>query len=235
MIVKSSDPTESIGASASFVRWGGVAGLLATALGLVVNVVLLAPPPPAPDLATPIPEVAEYIEQQAGNISAGHALRYPAQILLLFFGVAAYCFVRGPDGARQRPWALLGLLAAMWVPSVGIVANSVEVVAVWQAATIAEQPQLLTALWGISGALWNSLLAPFATLIIAFSLAGRMTGVLPKWLVAIGLVIFVSGAIGVIGHTSVMTGGWIQVPAVTAFLLIPVWIAITSILMLRNS
>jgi hypothetical protein len=90
------------------------------------------------------------------------------------------------DG-REEGWAIVGLLATVWIPAVGIAAQSAEGVAVWQADTLAQQPQLALALWGISNVLWNATLVPFCALMLGFSLAGRASGVFPLWLVGLGL------------------------------------------------
>lgn len=171
-----------------FIRLAGVAGLLTQVLGIVINVLLLAPPPDPPGgLDTPIREVAAYVIEKGDRLALGHGLRYVAQILLLVFGAGLYCLVNSQRDGRHEGWAIVGLLATVWIPAVGIAAQSAEGVAVWQADTLAQQPQLALALWGISNVLWNATLVPFCALMLGFSLAGRASGVFPLWLVGLGL------------------------------------------------
>jgi hypothetical protein len=170
-----------------FIRLAGVAGLLTQVLGIVINVLLLAPPPDPPGgLDTPIREVAAYVIEKGDRLALGHGLRYVAQILLLVFGAGLYCLVNSQRDGRHEGWAIVGLLATVWIPAVGIAAQSAEGVAVWQADTLAQQPQLALALWGISNVLWNATLVPFCALMLGFSLAGRASGVFPLWLVGLG-------------------------------------------------
>ena len=99
-------------------------------------------------------------------IALGHGLWYVAQILGLIFAVGLYRLLQGPRDGAHRAWAMVGLLAAFWVAALGVVAQSVEGVAVWQAQHLAEQLQLGVALWGISTFVWNSILVPFSVLLL---------------------------------------------------------------------
>jgi hypothetical protein len=211
-----------------------MAGLLVPILAVVINVVLLAPPPEPPsDLNTPIAEVVAYVAAKGDMIALGHGLRYVAQILGLIFAVGLYRLVQGPRDGAHRAWAMVGVLAAFWVPPVGVVAQSIEGVAVWQAQALAEQPQLALALWGISTFVWNSILVPFSVLILGFSLAGRGSGTLPLWLVVLGLVASASGLLGGFVTASTAGEGW-AVPFIAFAVLVQPWMIITGVLMIRN-
>lgn len=217
-----------------FLRLAGAAGLSVPVLAIVINVVLLAPPPEPPGgLNAPISEVAAYVVEKGDMLALGHGLRYAAQVLLLIFGAGLFRLVQGSRDGAHRGWAMVGLLATVWIPAVGIVAQSVEGVAVWQADTLAEQPQLAVALWGISVFLWNSTLVPFATLLLGFSLAGRAAGVFPSWLVALGLAAAASGLAGAFAAAATAGEGW-DVPVGIFFVLLLPWVIITSIQMMRN-
>jgi hypothetical protein len=218
-----------------FVRYAGVAGLLVPVLAIVINVVLLAPPPDPPsDLNTPIGEVAAYVAEKGDMIALGHGLRYLTQVLGLIFGVGLYRFVLGPRDGAHRAWAMLGLLAAFWIPAVGVTAQSLEGVAVWQSRALAEQPQLAVALWGVSTFLWNSLLLPFSVLLLGFSLAGRGSGAFPRWLVVLGLAASASGLVGAVVTASTAGEGW-AVPFHVFAILVQPWMILTSIRMIRTT
>ena len=216
------------------VRLAGVAGLLAQVLAVVINVVLLAPPPDPPEgLDTPVIEVAAYVAEKGDMLALGHGLRYVAQVLLLIFGVGLYRLVKGPHDGAHQGWAMVGLLATVWIPAVGIIAQSIEGVAVWQSETLAEQPQLALALWGISTFLWNATLVPFSAQMLGFSLAGRASGVFPLWLVSLGLAAAASGLVGAFATASTAGEGW-EVPLYVFLALVSPWMIITSIRMIRT-
>jgi hypothetical protein len=122
---------------------------------------------------------------------------------------------------------MVGLLATVWIPAVGIIAQSLEGVAVWQAESLAEQPQFALALWGISTFLWNSTLVPFSALILGFSLAGRTSRAFPLWLVALGLAASAAGFVGAFVTASTAGDGG-DVPAGVFFTLVSPWVIITS-------
>jgi hypothetical protein len=230
----SSDGAASLKGSDAFVRYAGIAGLLVPTLAIVINVVLLAPPPDPPsDLNAPIAEVAAYVAAKGDMIALGHGLRYVAQILGLIFAVGLYRLVSGPRDGAHRAWAMVGLFAAFWVPALAVMAQSVEGVAVWQAQALAEQPQLGVALWGISTFVWNSILVPFSVLLLGFSLAGRGSGAFPLWLVVLGLVASAAGLLGGFVTASTAGEGW-AVPFIAFAVLVQPWMISTGVLMIRN-
>lgn len=217
----------------SFVRLGGIAGLIVTLIGLIVNLVLVGAD--APGFDAPLDEVASYVALEADRIAAGSALRYAAQFLLIVLAVGLYRFVRGSEDGPHGSWAILGLLGAVWIAATGAVANAGEVVGVWQAETIADQSQFVAAVWGMSIAMFVTLLIPWATFILGFSVAGRASGVLPAWMMWLGLLIAASGLIGAMGIRSAMVGGFAEPVAITSYSLIGLWVLLISILMIRRS
>lgn len=122
---------------------------------------------------------------------------------------------------------MVGLLATVWIPAVGITAQSLEGVAVWQSQNLVQQPQLALALWGISTFLWNSTLVPFGALVLGFSLAGRTGGTFPFWLVALGLAASAAGLVGAF-MTATTAGSGGDVPVAVFFTLFSPWVVITS-------
>ena len=218
-----------------FLRIAGVAGLSVPALAIVINVVLLAPPPEPPSgLDAPIAEVAAYVAERGDRLALGHALRYAAQVLNLVFAAGLYRLVQGSHDGAHRGWAIVGLLGAVWIPSVGIVAQSFEGVAVWQAGSLAEQPQLALALWGSSTFLWNSILVPFSALMLGFSLAGGASARFPRWLVVLGLAAAASAFAGACITAATAAEGW-SVPVDVFLILVLPWTVSASIVMIRGA
>jgi hypothetical protein len=217
---------------ASFVRPAGAAGLLLVVTALLLNFALI--PAPSPAFDAPAGEIAAYVDEHAGTLAVSNALRWAVFVLMPFFAVGVYRFVSGADEGPQRSWGLFGLLAAVWIPAVGTVANSIESAGVWKADELAQQPQMLMALWAASSAIFITVQAAWGTLVLAFSVAGRLSGTMPAWLTGLGVVTFVACMVGAVGVISVLNGGWAQIPAFFSYALFTLWVAVTSVLMLRR-
>jgi hypothetical protein len=89
-------------------------------------------------------------------------------------------------------------------------------------------------LWGISAFLWNSLLVPFSALLLGFSVAGRASGIFPRWLVVLGLAAAASGLAGAFVIAATAGEGW-DVPVYVFFILVSPWVIIASIRMIRGT
>lgn len=205
--------------------------MLATILAIVINFILISPPPP---YNSSLKVITNYLQQEAEMIVLSTGLRYIAWPLGLIFAVGLYQFVRGEVDGNHRLWAKVGLLGVVWMCSVGAVANSAEIIAAWRIETLTAQPQLLTGLWSISIVLFTSAMVPWATAILSFSIAGRLSGVVPLWIAGLGLVMAILGIMTGVGIVSVITGGWAEIPAFLAFIFVNLWVIAISVLMLRK-
>ncbi len=115
---------------------------LATILAIVINFILISPPPP---YNSSLNVIISYLEQEAEMIVLSTGLRHVIWPLGLIFAVGLYQFVRGEEDGNHRSWAKVGLLGVVWMCSVGAVANSAEIIAVWRIETLETQPQFLQA------------------------------------------------------------------------------------------
>lgn len=221
-----------VGTHDGFIRLGGIAGLIITVIAAIVNMVLVGAD--APGFDSPIEEVASYVALEADRIAAGSALRYAAQFLLILLAVGLFRFVWGPEDGSHRSWAIVGLLGAVWIAATGAVANAAELAGVWQADALAA-PSQLTAVWGMNIATFIALLVPWATFILGFSVAGRASGVLPRWMLGLGLVVAMTGLVGAMGTLSVLVGGFAEPVAITSYSLAGLWVLLCSILMVRKT
>ena len=149
-------------------------------------------------------------------------------------GIGVYQFVQGEEDGNHRSWAKVGLLGFVWMCSMGAVANSAEIIAAWRIETLEAQPQLLTGLWSISIVLFTSAMVPWATVILSFSIAGRLSGVVPVWIAGLGLVMAILGLMTGVGIVSAVTGGWAEIPSFLAFVLVNIWVLAVSVLMIRK-
>jgi len=210
---------------------GGMAGLLATVFAILINFILISPPPP---YNSSLQVITNYLQQESEMIVLGAGLRYLVWPLGLIFAVGLYQFVRGEEDGNHRSWAKVGLLGFVWMCSVGAVANSAEIIAAWRIDTLEAQPQLLTGLWSTSFVLFTSVMVPWATAILSFSIAGRLSGVIPVWIAGLGLIMAIFGLMTGVGIVSVVTGGWAEIPSFVAFILVNIWVLAVSVLMLRK-
>jgi hypothetical protein len=214
------------------IRLGGIAGLFVVGSALVLNVVAIAP---APAFDAPPGEISTYVSEQAGNLAVSDTLRYVVAILVPLFAVGLHRFVSGAVDGAHRAWALLGVVGAIWISAVGTVANSVEVAGVWQIEALLDDPQLLRSIWSFGGTLFIAASLAWGTLVLGFSVAAYLTGVVPRWLTVLGAATVATCYTGGIGVVSVLNGGWAQGPWLASILLFSLWVVSTSVVMIRRS
>ena len=119
------------------------------------------------------------------------------------------------------------------LPPLGIVANSGVTIALWRLPQLSEQMELATMLWSTTVVLFNTLLVLYGVGVGGFSLAGRASGRMPRWVWILGVTF---GAIGIAtgaGVGAVVTRAWAAGLVYFAFALLLVWVAATSVLLLR--
>lgn len=209
-----------------FVRLAGAAGLLVVVVGFLLNGVLegagLAP-------NAPLADVIAYTADRAGRLRLSNGLRTAAVALLPVFATGVHTWIGAPGGS----WRTVGMLGLALVPPLGIVANSGATIALWRLPQLSEQTELATMLWSTTVVLFNGLLVLYGVGVGAFSLAGRASGRMPRWLWILGVTF---GAIGIAtgaGINAVVTREWAAGIVYTAFGLLSVWVAATSVLLLR--
>ena len=86
----------------TFIRLGGMAGLLAAVLAILINFILISPPPP---YNSSLQVITNYLQQESEMIVLGTGLRYLVWPLGLIFAVGLYQFVRGVEDGNHRLWA----------------------------------------------------------------------------------------------------------------------------------
>ena len=86
----------------TFFRLGGIAGLLAAILAILINFILISPPPP---YNSSLKVITNYLEQEAEMIMLSASLRYLVWPLGLIFAVGLYQFVRSEEDGNHRLWA----------------------------------------------------------------------------------------------------------------------------------
>ncbi len=217
---------------AMFVRIGGLLGFLLLGIILVINFVLLEPP--AGGGAAPA-EPKSYIVEHAGRMAIANGLRNLMFFCLLFWAAGLYTFTRRGATLATNAWGLLGLLGAAAAATMGIIANGVETVIFLNYGGVSEQRDVFLLLWSVTGVLYVVPQVGTAAMAAGFSLAGWRSGALPRWLVAVGLLVTAASLLTCVGIVSVMTGGWAGMAQSVGVLLTLVWMLSISVLMVRRA
>jgi hypothetical protein len=160
----------------------------------------------------------------------GNGLRSAVTALLPVFAVGVYVWI-GPAGG---PWRLVGLLGLSTVPVLGLAANSAGSIAFWRIESLSEQPELATMLWSITVVYFFALYVPYSVGVVGFSLAGRASARMPKWLWILGLAFGSIGLASVLAINLVVADDRIAGAALSAYLLFLVWLVGVSVVMLRT-
>jgi hypothetical protein len=196
-------------------RGAGLAPLTGV-LFVVLIVVALLIGGEAPDADDPIGEVVDYWVDNEGVSIAGSLLEVLGAVALIFFAAS----VRGVLRRREDGSGILST-AAMGGGVVAAAGIGVDAAIRFAAADLADDvdPVVIQTL----NAMWSDFFFPMViglgTLILATSLAGLRTRVIPAWLAWIGIVICIAFATPV-GFIAFLVGG--------------LWLLILSILLWRQ-
>jgi hypothetical protein len=208
-------------------RWGGAAGILATASFVTESALLRH----SPSTDQPTSEITSYFSANRGTALLG--------MYLLGFGAAVLlCFLAALRSRLARDDTLDGLANLGFAG--GVAASAIMVVAAGMVAVLAFRPDttppVARALYDANGLLIAFAGFPLAALLLASSIAALHGGALPRWLGWFGLL---ASAAQLLGAASFQQSGWLmpqgdnvalQVQVATLLL----WLLATSILMLRG-
>jgi hypothetical protein len=209
-------------------RVGAAAGIATVVLLLAIFTVL--PSLPAPDKT--IASIAARAHDDRSSLLWGAYLGTLLSVALLAFGGALAAALRRAEGAGGGWWLLA--LTGIAGTSVGILADAAVVTFV-RAIGHGVSGSTLWVGYGVDH--WIGVLeaAPLGLFVLASSIGGRSTGLLPRWLGWAGPVI---GALLVVGAASVtgdeVDGGALGVPLFLGYLLMLVWIMGASVSLWRG-
>jgi hypothetical protein len=209
------------------IRLGGVTVIVALGIHIVLNNVLKAFPPQDP---TPV-ELRGYLAREAGTWAVVHGFRYVAFACVVLFAAGLFCRILGSGTLGGVGWGIVGLLGtALWVTN-GVVTNGIEIVAFLNLDLLSERQELFWLLFRLTRVLFTAEIAGWWITILGFSVAGWRSGVLPGWLVTLGLIAAAAGLLSSVFVVSVIHGGraaWLlDVAALTSLL----WFLCTGIAM----
>jgi hypothetical protein len=209
-------------------RAGAAAGLAAVLLLVTLFTVLPALPAPNRSIA----EIARHVRDERTGLLLGAYAGALMTCALLLFGATLAARLRRAEGADGGWWlvALVGICGT----AIGIAGNALEIVFIRAVGHgVTGRP-----LWiGYGADHWLSVLTaiPLALFLFAAAMGARTTGALPRWLAWLALalsVLFVLGAASVTGDE--VDGGILGMPLVVAYLGLIVWVAGTSLTLVRR-
>jgi hypothetical protein len=195
------------------IRTGGVAMLVTLVIHIVANDVLKELPPDNP---TP-EELIAYLTEEQPTWSIVHGMRYVAVVCIAIF-IGGLC-TRLCLNTSILGWPIVGLIGACLHLASLMITNGIETVAYLDVELSSDKPELFWLLFQLTDVLFTAEVTAGAIVMLGFSMAGLNSKMLPKWIVAIGLLgalaSLVSGALIV----SVVQSGWASnVHAVAGFL-----------------
>jgi hypothetical protein len=208
-------------------RWGGAAGLLATASFVTESALLRH----SPSTDQPTSEITRYFSTNRGTaLLSMYLLGFGAAVLL--------CFLAALRSRLGRDDTLDGLANLGFAG--GVAASAIVVLAAAMVAVLAFRPPtappVARALYDANGLLIAFAGFPTAALLLASSIAALHGGALPRWLGWFGLL---ATTAQLLGAASFQQAGWfrpqgdnVALQAQVATLLL--WLLATSILMLRE-
>ena len=172
-------------------------------------------------------KVANYFSDKHGQLIFGNIANIIATIVAVIFLVGVYLLLRGNDEAGREPWALVGLIGAIFLGAVVTVGQGLTSLAILRSGAAGEAKflsDLSIEIFTLTGVL-------IAVNLLGFSMAITRTRALPSWTASLG---FLTAAVGLIASFSAGTSSSVlNFLGFAAFLLFLLWILLVSVVLLR--
>lgn len=159
----------------TFPRLGGIAGIGFAALILLLNALVLVPAG-LPSPGSGLPEAVAFFSTQQTAMTLGTMALPAVWVLATLFGAGAVA-----ASSRSEAWALVGF-AGILLQNLNI--TTVSAVRLALAHTGADDSA--AALWALHEALFGLNGTFLALALVGLSMSGRHSGLIPKWLAAMG-------------------------------------------------
>ena len=224
--VHGSDQTDG-----TLLRVGGLLGFLILGVFVVVNFLLIDPPPSG---AAPA-ELKSYLSDQAGTMAIANGLRNLAFFCVPFFAVGVYTLTGRSATLAGNAWGIVGLLGAAALMTMGTISNAIQTLIFLNIKNVSERPEIFLLLWSLTRVLFRAAQLCSGAMLAGFSIAGWRFAAMPTWLVVVGLIAATANLLTCVGIASVMTGGWASNVRVVAEPLGLVWFLWVSVLMVRRA
>lgn len=212
-------------------RIAGVAGLVFALLVGLVNVAIGALAPPQVDASAP--EIEAFVGGNTTMLSVSVGV-VPIAVVSLYLFLAG-AFPRLSAGSSEAAfWARVGAVGLVIVEVMFLTRLFFEVVLIANVERFAAEPALIEVLWQLQGAGMTFTGIGLALGLLGLSRAARLSGVIPVWQERLGLgaaLLFVAAAMAIVPTLEGSPIGILGLPAFVAWL---VWLALTSLRLLRS-
>ena len=158
----------------------------------------------------------------------------PIPVIALFLFLAG-SFQRLSATSREAAfWARVGAVGLILVEVMFLARTTFELVLLTKAEALAGEPALVETLWQLqsAGLIFTGLALALA--LLGLSRAGRLSGLLPAWQESMGLLAALGFFIAAIAATASLEGSPIGIIGLPAFLTWLVWLALTSLRLIRS-
>ncbi|MFC2951585.1 hypothetical protein ACFOOP_06570 [Marinicaulis aureus] len=161
---------------------------------------------PAPDLGAQ--DLAAYFEREADTWALVHGLRYAAIAgMVVFFGALHARVASGPKGAAAG-WATIGLVGGVLHVASLFITNGIELFAFSDGAYMAAHPDAFWLVFQMTRVLFTAEIAAWAVLAFGFSIAGWVSGGLPKLIALLGFATAALCMASSVFIVSILQDGW---------------------------
>jgi hypothetical protein len=210
------------------IRLGGLAVLLAITIHIIVNWVIKTMPPA--DLTAA--ELQSYFDEQADSWAIVHGLRYVAFTCIALFSAGLFVKTSYRGESRSIGWGVLGLLGTAIGVTNGIMTNALETLSYLNIDLLNRNQELFWLLRNITRTLFTAEFVAWAIVIFGFSMAGRHSSTIPKWLVFLGFLIAATGILVGLFIADILANGQATIFLTVSSLGGMVWFTSVGVLML---
>jgi hypothetical protein len=212
-------------------RIAGLAGLAFAVIVGAVNVVIGSLTPPAADASGS--EIVAFMTDNKALLGVVAAAIPFAVVSLFLFIASAYQRLSGasPEAAF---WTRVGAIGIMLVEVMFLTRMIFEFVLIANADALAQETVLAEMLWQLANASMVVNGLALAVTLLGVSRAASLAGLIPRWQELLGLgsaALFFIGAVALVPSLEGSPIGIVGLPAFVAWL---VWLALTSVRLLRT-
>jgi hypothetical protein len=228
MRMTNSNKTETTDDRSLLIRLGGLAGLVAIAVHMVVNTVLKSFP--AENLT--LDQLQAYFQQEANTWAIVHGLRYFAIAGIVFMVVGLYLRTNRQGAPSENGWRVIGLVGAtLWLANL-MITNGIEMFAFLDFNQMDGKPELFWMVFAMTRVLFTAEMIAWTIVTFGFSMGGLRSKTLPGWLGYSGILLSSVGFFSSITIVDVLGGGWTTNLATVAAPGIILWFVCACLYML---
>lgn len=209
-------------------RIGGGAIVLGLGIHIVVNGVVKTFPPDGMTAS----QLEAYLRAEAGSWAIVHGARYLAFTCILLFAVVLFGRLSSARNATSLPWALGGLAGTVVLLANGVITNAVEMVTFHGGGAVEISLDQFALLLRLTRVLFTAEIVTWMFMIAGYSVAGWISGQLPRWICIVGLVHAVFALLTGAFIVSVISGGTALILADVASLTGLIWFFAAGVFLL---